>query len=111
MIMLGVADVGASAAFYRDTLGLKLQNESPEFAFLSAGSVTLGLSKPLGTSRTPRAGATELIFPVPSVAAAYAELTHRGCKFLREPRVLTGESYGATFTDPDGHYLTLFGAR
>lgn len=111
MIMLGVADVTASVAFYRDTLGLKLQNESPEFAFFSAGGVTLGLSKPLGTSRTPRTGATELIFPVQSVAAAFAELAHRGCKFVREPRVLTGESYGATFSDPDGHYLTLFGGK
>ena len=111
MIMLGVGDIAVSVEFYRDRLGLKLQNQSAEFAFFTAGPVTLALGTPLGKAVTPRAGAVEIIFPVDSVNAAYSELTHRGCKFLNEPRVVNGPNYAATLTDPDGHKLTLFGGK
>ena len=53
MIMLGVENIARSVVFYRDTLALKLQNQSAEFAFFSAGGVTLGLNLPLGQAVQP----------------------------------------------------------
>src|ERR1700674_5246020 len=46
-IMLGVRDLALSLAFYRDTLGLSVQQQIPGFAFLGGGGVTLALSEPL----------------------------------------------------------------
>lgn len=112
MIMLGVANVADSAAFYRDKAGLTLQSANTEFAFFQAGGVTLALSAPLGRAITPpRAGAVEVILPVASVAAAYSTLRERGCAFVNAPRNVSGESWAASFRDPDGHLLTLFGGR
>jgi len=111
MIMLGVESVATSVEFYRDRLGLTLNNQSGEFAFFSAGGITLALGAPLGRAVRPRAGATEIIFPVESVGASYGWLKHRGCEFASEPREVTAGSWAATFTDPDGHRLTLFGPK
>ncbi len=111
MIMLGVENVARSAAFYRDAAGLEPQSESAEFAFFAAGSITLALSRPLGLHMQPLAGAVEIIFPVDSVSNAHEILKARNCSFLNEPREVTPGSWAATFTDPDGHHLTLFGPR
>jgi predicted enzyme related to lactoylglutathione lyase len=111
MIMLGVENVPRSVAFYRDVVGLELQSQSSEFAFFKAGSVTLALSLPLGLNLKPRAGAAEIIFPVESVTKAQLLLKNRGCSFLKDAREVTPGSWAATFTDPDGHHLTLLGPQ
>jgi predicted enzyme related to lactoylglutathione lyase len=56
-------------------------------------------------------GAVEVIFPVDSVAAAKDELARRGCHFVFDPHEVTTGMWAATFTDPDGHRLTLFGPK
>ena len=109
--MLGVETIARSVEFYRDTLALELQGQSSEFAFLAAGGITLVLSAPLGRAVQPRPGATEIIFPVESVSTAYALLMERGCKFMNEPREVTAGSWAASFADPDGHRLTVFGPK
>lgn len=111
MIMLGVTNVDGSVRFYRDTVGLTLQSASSEFAFFATGVVTLALNAPLGRSVKPLAGATEVVFPVASVRAAHETLSAQGCVFATAPRVVTGESWAASFRDPDGHLLTLFGGE
>ncbi|SRR5581483_6388269 len=111
MVMLGVETIARSVEFYRDTLALELQGQSSEFAFLAAGGITLVLSAPLGRAVQPRPGATEIIFPVESVSTAYALLMERGCKFMNEPREVTAGSWAASFADPDGHRLTVFGPK
>lgn len=111
LVIFGVEDLARSVAFYRDVVALPLQNASGEFAFFAAGPVTLALSVPLGQAVHPRAGAMELVFAVPGVSASYSALRARGCTFLQGPREVTTGSWAATFTDPDGHRLTLFGPR
>lgn len=111
MIMLGVEHVGRSVEFYRDVVGLRIQSESPEFAFVDAGTIAIGLNLPLGRHVQPRAGATELVFPVTSVTASQAALAHRGCRFLNEARAVTAGNWAVSFADPDGHRLTLFGPK
>ena len=111
MLMLGVSDLPASIAFYRDIVDLKLASQSENFAFFTAGAVTLILSVPLGRTREPIAGALEVIFPVTSVMAAHAALAQRGASFISPPREVSPNSWAANFTDPDGHILSVFGPK
>lgn len=111
VIVLGVTSLPNSVAFYRDTLGLEVRVASDGLAFVSLSGLTLMLSTDLGKAFQPLAGATEFVFPVASVAASYGLLNQRGCKFLNQPREVTPGSWAATFLDPDGHKLSVFGPR
>jgi catechol 2,3-dioxygenase-like lactoylglutathione lyase family enzyme len=109
MIMLGVESMRRSVEFYRDLLGLELQSQVEEFAFFKTGPVTLVLNAGLGKQIQPRAGAVEIIFPVDSVTSAHDLLFEKGVRFRHKPRAVNSNSFAATFQDPDGHLLTLFG--
>lgn len=111
LIVLGVTNMSQSVAFYRDTLALQLQTESPEFSILGAGNVSLALNRGLGRTMTPNAHAMEIVFPVQSVGEARSLLSGRGAKFINEPHEVSPGSWAATLTDPDGHYLTIFGPK
>ena len=112
MISLGVTEPARSARFYGETLGLEMIGQPGEVTLFRAGEVTLVLNHPAGSAAGDKiAGSVEVIFPADSVEAAYADLHGRGCQFLREPREVAPGMWAATFTDPDGHRLTLFGAR
>ena len=112
LIALGVSDLSKSVAFYRDKAGFDLQNQFESFAFFSGGTVMLmlnaGLRRPGGG---PLAGAMEVVVGVDSVTASHGQLKERGCNFINEPREVNPSSWAATFTDPDGHWLTLFGPK
>ncbi len=53
----------------------------------------------------------ELVFSVGNVMASHRELTGKGVIFITEPRQATDKDWVATFGDPDGHLLTLFGPK
>ena len=53
----------------------------------------------------------EVVFAVASVARSSEVLRGRGCPFLNEAREVTAGSWAASFVDPDGHRLTLFGPK
>ena len=108
-IMLGTADLERSLKFYNTVLGLPVQFQSTEMAFLDAGAITLSLSTPHARLSTPVAGATEVVFVVESVRQAHADLSARGITFLNAPRNVTGDQWAANFRDPDGHLLSIFG--
>jgi catechol 2,3-dioxygenase-like lactoylglutathione lyase family enzyme len=108
-IMIGVTDMDRSIAFYEGTLGRPVRFRHEGFAFIDGGGVTIGLSRELGRSRQPLAGATELVFGVPDVKAAWRALAARGVAFIHPPRQINSEHWGASLADPDGHYVTLFG--
>ena len=110
-VMLGTTDLARSVAFYHETLGLDIRFESPGFAFLDGGGVTLVLSEAHARLADPVAGGTEIVFGVEDVTAAHAGLTARGVEFLSEPRNVTGDQWAANFRDPDGHLLSVFGPR
>ena len=112
MISLGVTDPERSIKFYGETLGLQLVGKPGEVTLFRAGDIAIALNHPVGrTAGDKISGAVEIIFPAESVAAAYSNLVERGCKFLREPREVFPGTWGATFTDPDGHRLTVLGPR
>jgi catechol 2,3-dioxygenase-like lactoylglutathione lyase family enzyme len=109
VVMLGVTDVERSVAFYRDKLGLAVQQEIPGFTFLDGGGVTLALSRPLARAVGKGPGDSEIVFSVDDVRAAYEALRSRGVVFTHEPRVVSGPMWAANFEDPDGHSLSIFG--
>ncbi len=110
-IMLGVADVERSIQFYEQTLGRAVRFRSGDIAFIDAGAIGLGLSRDLGRFRQPMGGAVEVVFSVADVHQAWRDLTGKGVSFLREPRQVTPNEWAATFQDPDGHLLSVFGPR
>ena len=111
LIALGVSDLSKSVAFYRDKAGFYLQNQFESFAFFSAGPVMLMLNSGLRRPEGPLAGAMEIVVAAESVTAGHRQLIEKGCKFVNEPREVTPGSWACTFSDPDGHWLTLFGPK
>jgi catechol 2,3-dioxygenase-like lactoylglutathione lyase family enzyme len=109
MVMLGVENLEKSVAFYRDVVGVLPKNQIEQFAFLEAGDVTLVLSQPLGQRVQPRAGAVQVIFAAASVRKAHQELYGRGAHFLGDPSEVSPGAWAATFKDPDGHMLSIYG--
>jgi catechol 2,3-dioxygenase-like lactoylglutathione lyase family enzyme len=110
MISLGVKDSARSVRFYGETLGLEMIGKPGEVTLFRAGEVTMVLNRPAGlAARNPLAGTAEVIFPVDSVAAFHEGLQQRGCSFVAAPHEITSGMYAATFTDPDGHLLTILG--
>jgi catechol 2,3-dioxygenase-like lactoylglutathione lyase family enzyme len=111
LVMLGVRDVGRSLGFYRDKLGLEVQRETPGFAFVKAGAITLCLSEPAVKVRGQVAGAGEIAFSVEDVTAAYQALRGKGVQFTHEPRRVAPAAWIANFDDPDGNHLSICGAQ
>jgi catechol 2,3-dioxygenase-like lactoylglutathione lyase family enzyme len=109
IVMLGVKDLERSLAFYCDKLGLTVKFQTPGFAFLDGGGVTIALSEPLGKATEQLTGATELVFTVGNVMAGYEQLNERGIEFAQKPRPVTPNDWAANFNDPDGHRLSIFG--
>ncbi len=112
MISLGVTDMARSVKFYGETLGLTMTSQAEDVTLFRAGEVTIVLNRPLGMSAGGNlAGAVEVIFPAPSVSDMKKRLASRGCLFINEPHEVTPGAWAATFSDPDGHRLTLFGGK
>jgi predicted enzyme related to lactoylglutathione lyase len=114
MISLGVKDTARSIKFYRDTLGFPLvaEPEPGEVAIFQAGAVQIALNRPLANaSGNAIVGGVEVVLSVDSVVDAHSKLVERGCEFIREPREVFAGTWAATFTDPDGHRLTILGPR
>jgi catechol 2,3-dioxygenase-like lactoylglutathione lyase family enzyme len=114
MISLGVKDTARSIKFYRDTLGFPVVSEPEpgQVAILQAGSIQIVLNHPLANAAgNAIVGALEVILSVDSVAAAHGKLLERACTFIQEPHEVFTGTWAATFTDPDGHRLTILGPR
>ena len=93
-----VADMDQAVQFYRDTLGLALKFQSPEWSEFSTGETTLALHR---ASEQKPAGSVELGFGVPSLDAFYKEMTAKGVHFPMPP---TKQNFGfmlAQFEDSE----------
>src|SRR5262245_54490499 len=107
MTMVMVSDMDRSVRFYRDTLGLKLRFQSPEWSEFDAGSTTLALhgggvpAPPQG--REQIAGRATIGFGVENVDKTFEELKGKGARVAMPPTEREGEGIRLTvFLDPDG---------
>jgi catechol 2,3-dioxygenase-like lactoylglutathione lyase family enzyme len=108
-VMLASEDIERSVAFYRDRLCLPLTARFEDFAFFDCYGTTLALSGALARG-TPKSGtASEIVFGVPSVKAAFDELRASGVEFVNEPRAVNAGAWAVNLNDPDGHLLSFYG--
>ncbi len=101
-------DLGRLTAFYRDTLGLKVEMEDAENVVFAGEGAQLALgrhSEVSGRSREPYRVMVDLA--VDDCEAEYERLQAKGVAFVRAPSEEDGFVI-ATFEDPDGNMLQLF---
>ena len=112
-VLLYVANVPTSAAFYAELLGREPVESQSTFAlFVLSSGLKLGLwlkSNVEPAALTPNGG-TELAFTEPDAQAVhsrYEAWTKRGLAIAQAPTEL---DFGLTFValDPDGHRLRVF---
>jgi len=100
-----VADMSRAVSFYRDTLGLPLKFDSPEWSEFATGATTLALH--VASPANP-AGSTQLGFGADDVGAAHVALTAKGVRFTRPPTPEHGITLAA-FVDSEGAECSLSG--
>lgn len=112
-LLLYVRDHIASAAFYRDMLGLPIVEQKADVAILPLREgVMLGLwlQETVEPASIGQAGGSEIAFAVADAAAVeatHADWSRRGVVILQAPTLMR---FGMTFValDPDGHRLRIF---
>jgi len=101
-----VADMDRAVKFYRDTLGLPLKFQSPDWSEFATGETTLALHP-----ASPRnlAGTIELGFTVEDIQEFYREKSQAGLQFNMPP---TKQDFGgmlAQFMDSEGGHCSVSG--
>jgi lactoylglutathione lyase len=112
-VVLFVADLERSKAFYQDTLGMPIKfDDEASAAFDFAGSMLLLLSiagaqdllsKEAVAERRPTGASFQLVSFVENVDTIYADLLARGVEFVTEPIDREWGLRTAHFKDPDGN--------
>jgi catechol 2,3-dioxygenase-like lactoylglutathione lyase family enzyme len=100
-----VGDMNAAVAFHRDTLGLPLKFQSPEWSEFATGDVTLALH---AASADNPAGAVQLGYAVDDLKGLYADRAKAGINFTSEPRAVHGSPI-AKFRDNEGRECSISG--
>src|SRR5881397_3875178 len=104
--MVMVSDMDRSVRFYRDTLGLKLRFQSPDWTEFDAGSTTLALHSggvPASPDKERFAGRASIGFNVDNVDKLFEELKSKGVRAAMPPTERAGEGIRlAVMLDPDG---------
>lgn len=103
-----VRDLGASIAWFQDTLGFEETFKVPEAGWAEvstpAEGVTIGLNQ---GAEAPAGGGAMPVFGVTDIAAARAELEGKGVRFQGDTVELPGMVKLATFVDLDGNAYML----
>ena len=106
---LGVRDLQASIAWYRDVLGFELLYEAGEMGWCELQTPVRRVNVGLSQIENPEVrGGTTLTFGVQDVDQARAQLAQRDVKFDGETQTIPGMVKLATFFDPDGNKLMLY---
>jgi len=101
-----VADMDRAVKFYRDTMGLPLKFQSPEWSEFITGETTLGLHPASGNNA---AGKIEMGFNVPDLAKFYDEMRAKGVKFPMPPKKQDFGGMLAQFEDSEGAHVSVGG--
>ncbi len=108
-IAVRVKDVARAAAFYRDTLGMKLQLQQPNLAVLDCGGVTIFLTPP---ENAVEAGHNSIIyFEVDDIQQTAKSLAARGVTIVEKPNEVgklgTVSVWIAIFRDSEENLMGL----
>ena len=105
-VWLPVEDMQRALGFYRETLGLTVEMEGPDWSELDASGLSIGLN-----AREPRGakadGGAVITFSAPDIDAEYAALQGKGVQFTGE---VSSYDWGkvAPFKDSEGNDLQLY---
>jgi hypothetical protein len=102
-----VADMGGAVAYHRDTLGLPLKFQSPEWSEFATGDVTLALHA--ASAQNP-AGNVQLGYAVDDLTGLYENRAANGIDFTSPPRSQHGALL-ARFRDNEGRECSISGKR
>ncbi len=108
MTIVMVSNMDSSVLFYRDSLGLTLRFQSPDWTEFDMGSTTLALhggakQGPPSMSKEQQAGTASIGFTVENVDKTVEELKAKGVRFVMGPTVRDNEGIRlAVAVDPDG---------
>ena len=105
--MVMVSDMERSVRFYRDTVGLKLRFQSPDWTEFDIDSSTLALHSGGVPAPPPDkeryAGRASIGFNVENVDKVFEELKSKGVRVVMPPTQRPGEGIRiAVMLDPDG---------
>ena len=105
-VIVFVADMKRSVAFYRDVLGLPLRFETPDWTEFSTGEATLALHAigDLPSEAPERASTTGWVrhgISVPNLDEFHQTMIQRNVTCVQEPKNVFGARI-AQYTDPDG---------
>ena len=113
LVIFYVRDPMASLAFYRDLLGMKVTEASPQWVQLDCGGTSLALHPHPSLPEKRDASNPWVVFQVDDVHGAYQALLDKGVKFISAPKqVCAYDTYvgmSADLADPDGNLLSLYG--
>jgi catechol 2,3-dioxygenase-like lactoylglutathione lyase family enzyme len=98
-----VKNMDQAVAFHRETLGLPLKFQSPEWSEFATGDVTLALH--LASEKNP-AGRVELGYAVKGLEDIYANREKLGLAFSSAPKPLHGVLL-ANFIDSEGQSCSI----
>lgn len=98
-----VADMDRAVAFYRDTLGLPLKFQTPEWSEFATGETAFVLC-PATAAHPP--GSLQAGFTVPDIHQFFGEAEARGVEFVQPP---TAGEFGtvALIRDSEGGVLSV----
>ncbi|HEX6700944.1 MAG TPA: VOC family protein [Gaiellaceae bacterium] len=106
IVMVVVSDMERSVAFYRDTLGLQVVEQSPYWSELDAGTIHVGLHPSEG-GEVPHGEGVTLLFYVDDAEQTVGQLRERGAEIAMEPKRQEWQGVLAAVKDPDGHLIQL----
>jgi predicted enzyme related to lactoylglutathione lyase len=106
-LVLQVADLQESLAFYQEKLGFSFVFQAEGMAFAEVMTPTTGLAIGLAQMETPETGGPELTFGVADIEQARKALEKLGVAFDRDTVVYPGLVKLAHFKDPSGNQLIL----
>lgn len=119
-VILAVADVARSVAFYRDALGFELEAvyDDPPYATLVHAGTRLSLAEQghatedrpgvdLEAPRDPGKASALLVLEVADARAEYARLGELGIRFLAEPYEPPWGGCRFFCVDPDGYLVEI----
>lgn len=105
IVIIHTPDIAAARTFYAETLGLKVQNETPDFLLIESQH---GKGSTLGVGMgEPSDGGPEIWWRTEDTDALHALLISRGVRILQEPM---DEPFGRSliFSDPAGNRLHAY---
>ena len=105
-IVFFVSDIDAAASWYAAILGVNVQHENSQYAFVRTPSFLLGFH-PADTKCPGGIGGTTAYWEVPDLAAAIDFLLSRGAKLDRGPALTDFGAGAAMLVDPFGCTIGL----